>query len=545
MTKPAPILPNAALAQHIAILGKTGSGKTYTAKGIAERLLRDGARVCIIDPTSTWWGMRSNAKGNKPAFPVVVFGGDHADVPLKPASGKAIAEIIGTTDTSAILDTRLMSVGERTRFFADFAENLLRTNQGPLHLIIDEAHLFAPQGRVADPQSGKMLHAANNLVSLGRGIGLRIILITQRPAKLHKDSLTQAETLIALRLIAPQDRRAVEDWIGEWAKPKQGAEIIASLPSLPTGTGWVWAPELSLLKRVKFPTISTYDSSRAPTGEKGNVALAGIDLPGIQERLASIVQDAAENDPKRLRARVAELERSRQPDPSTIKAAEEASYCQGFRAGYDAAITRLTDSRPTGETGTPLARSVPPATALRVLSIAIKTRPAAVMAEGITQPQQRILNAMATLEALGLTQLYKIQIAAIAGVSPGSGSFANNLGRLRSLGMIDYPAPSQVAFTPEGKKAAAYPAAPPSLADLHEAWLGLVTGPQARILKHLIDVYPATLDKLDLARAIDVSPGSGSFANNLGRLRTLGVIDYPGRGMVRANDLLFPTARAA
>lgn len=32
------MIPSAALLQHIAILGKTGSGKTYTAKGLVEGL---------------------------------------------------------------------------------------------------------------------------------------------------------------------------------------------------------------------------------------------------------------------------------------------------------------------------------------------------------------------------------------------------------------------------------------------------------------------------------------------------------------------------
>jgi DNA helicase HerA-like ATPase len=281
-------IPEKALARHIAIVGKTGSGKTHTAKACAEWLLRQRSRVCIIDPTSAWWGLRSDAKGTGAGFPVVVFGGEHADVSLSAHSGMAIAEIIGTTDISAVIDTRLMTVGERTRFFTDFGEALLRVNKGPLHLIIDEAHLFMPQGRVSDPQSGKMLHAGNNLVSLGRGIGLRIIMITQRPAKLHKDSLTQAETLIALRLIAPQDRRAVEDWVGEWAEPKQGAKLIASLPSLPTGTGWIWAPELGVLDQVTFPRIATYPvfNSRPPNIRND----LGNPLIGQNERNALLVR---------------------------------------------------------------------------------------------------------------------------------------------------------------------------------------------------------------------------------------------------------------
>lgn len=274
-------IPEKCLVNHTGIIGKAGSGKTNTAKGFAEYLLAKGERVCAIDPTGVWWGLRSKEDGNHAAFKVVVFGGRHADVPLLQHQGSALAEIIATTNTPAVLDTKLMSVGERTRFFTDFAETLLRKNVGPLHLFIDEAHCFAPQGRVSDPQSSKMLHAANNLVSLGRSTGLRIVLISQRPAKLHKDSLTQVETLIAHRLIAPQDRNAVEDWIGEWANPKEGKEILKGLPSLKTGDGWVWSPEIGILELVKFPKIKTYDSGKTPDGQQKEVVLAKIDMAVI------------------------------------------------------------------------------------------------------------------------------------------------------------------------------------------------------------------------------------------------------------------------
>lgn len=165
--------------------------------------------------TGVWNGLRSKANGKSGAYPVVIFGGEHADLPLGQVHGEAVAEIV------------VMKVGERTRFFTDFASELLRKNRGPLHLFIDECHLFMPQGRVADPQSGSMLHAANNLISLGRAKGLRVTLISKRPAKIHKDSLSQIETLIALRLIAPQDRHAIEDWIADQADEQKGRDIIA------------------------------------------------------------------------------------------------------------------------------------------------------------------------------------------------------------------------------------------------------------------------------------------------------------------------------
>lgn len=239
-----------------------------------------------------------------------------------------------------------MTVGQRTRFFAAFAEALLRFNRGPLHLIIDEAHLFAPQGRVNDPQSGAMLHAANNLVSLGRGRGLRIILISQRPAKLHKDSLTQVETLIAMRLIAPQDRAAVKDWVGEWADATKGAEIIASLPSLPRGDAWVWSPQIDYLERTHFPLAATFDSGTAEANSAAR-ELPSIDLAQIGERMDTIRQEAMANDPKRLKARIVELERAALAAPlagatkQELDAAYELGKIEGYADGRDDAGREL------------------------------------------------------------------------------------------------------------------------------------------------------------------------------------------------------------
>lgn len=46
------MIPSAALLQHVAILGKTGSGKTYTAKGLVEGIIDDKRRLGV----SAWVG---------------------------------------------------------------------------------------------------------------------------------------------------------------------------------------------------------------------------------------------------------------------------------------------------------------------------------------------------------------------------------------------------------------------------------------------------------------------------------------------------------
>lgn len=343
-----PLIPPEALENHIGFLGMTGAGKSNGAKVLAEGLMTARERVCIIDPTGSWWGLRLTPDGQPSSkFSPVIFGGDHGDIPISDQHGAVLGEAVGTSSDSCIIDTQQMTTAQRTRFFTAFAEALLRFNRGKLTLIIDEAHLFAPQGKVNDPQSGMMVGATNNMVSLGRSRGLRIILISQRPAKLHKDSLTQVATLIAMRLIAPQDRAAVKDWIGEWADPAKGAEIIASLPGLERGDAWCWAPQSGYLERIHFPIASTFDSGTAEANSSTR-ELAPIAIAQIGEKMDAIRQQAMENDPKRLRAVIDQLERERAHerahpliDATAIENARKAGYQAGYIKGTEDERQRL------------------------------------------------------------------------------------------------------------------------------------------------------------------------------------------------------------
>ncbi len=143
------------------------------------------------------------------------------------------------------------------------------------------------------------------------------------------------------------------------------------------------------------------------------------------------------------------------------------------------------------------------------------------------------------LAATGKASVRKEQLAAWTEYSPTSGGYANNLGTLRSAGAIDYPQPGYVAITEEGRKHS-QPADTPASTDAMLAHAKRVlSGSEARLLDELHARYPEAMSKTELAERTGFSPTSGGYANNLGHMRTLGFIDYPEKGSVRASAWLF------
>ena len=324
-------IPASALDADIAIIGKKGRGKTFTAKGLVECLLRLHRRVLVLDPLSVWWGLKSGADGKSPGFSIPVFGGPHADIDLHEGAGTVIGELIVSSGTSAILDIGRMRKAEQARLVADLLDYLFTHNRDPLWLVLEEADAFAPQQPMGD--LNRVLGEVDRIARRGRNFGFRLISITQRPAKLNKDVLTQLSTLITLGITSPQDREAVKAWVEGNADREKAKTVIDSLASLRVGEGWIWAPDHDILRRVTFPPISTLDTSRTPRAGDITISapvLAAADLSKIAVQINEIqkAQLSAKSSNKKgqqqtadetaaLRARIAELE-AQQSQPEEV-----------------------------------------------------------------------------------------------------------------------------------------------------------------------------------------------------------------------------------
>jgi hypothetical protein len=303
-------LPTEAVTQTFGILAKRGVGKTYTASVMVEEMLKAKLHVIVIDPIGVWWGLRAAADGKSEGLQIVIAGGEHADVPITPDSGEALADLIVENQISIVVDVSLFRKGEQVKFMTAFAETLYRRNRSAVHLVLDEADAFAPQRPFGN--EARLLGAIEDIVRRGRARGIGVTMITQRPAVLNKNVLTQIEVLVVLRLTSPQDRAAIGEWVKMNADPDQASQMLGTLQQLPVGTAWFYSPGwLDLFKKVHIRTRETFDSSSTPkVGEKiiRPENMASVDLDEIRRKLDETIQRVEAEDPKALKKRIAQLE---------------------------------------------------------------------------------------------------------------------------------------------------------------------------------------------------------------------------------------------
>lgn len=336
-----PMNLDAILTERLAIVGGTGSGKSYTARGLAERVLTAGSRLGVIDPTGVWHGLRVRADGS-PGFPVVIFGGDRSDVPLLETAGRVIAQAVAATRQSWVIDTSaLRTKAAERRFMLDFLDAIFMANRADITLIVDEADRFSPQRM--SPEVARLHERMEEIVRRGRVRGFTPWLITQRPASLNKDVLSQATAMICMRMTGAHDRQAIADVIEGQADKAIARQIIGAMPNHKVGHGLVWAPQQDFLEPVHFPRIQTADTMRAPKpGERLNdKPLPPIDLGKLKEQLATVEEEAKANDPAVLKKRIRELEAeiARKPtqgvDAATLDRAQKEAHADGVKQGIE------------------------------------------------------------------------------------------------------------------------------------------------------------------------------------------------------------------
>lgn len=547
-------LPLEAVTQTFALLAKRGSGKSYTASVMAEEMLKARQQVVVLDPTGAWWGLQSSEDGKSAGFPVVIFGGDHANLPLEENAGELIAQAIVEQKFSAVIDLSILRKGQANRFTGIFLETLYRMNRDPLHLFIDEADAFAPQKPFGD--QSRTLGAMEDIVRRGRKRGIGCTLITQRPAVINKNVLTQCEILFALRLSHPKDINAVMEWVNVHADPDQADKMIKALPSLPIGTGWLWSPGwMDVFRQVAIRRRETFDSGATPKpGETIRMpkTLAQVDIELLGNAIKEMAEQKKQEDPKYLKQQIAELSRRKVQETEKVSQPQidkmVANAVKQTEQKYLPVIQQLEHLNTKIHNHlmdvynivAPLKNAEAVRPKFPSLLEVIKTTLSKANEKAVSVPERvhkKVPNehtdnnySPGRCERAIVSALVQInkpasknKVAIMSGYSVNSGGFNNAISNLRKQQYIT--GSSQELELTSNANHLVNDATPLPTGDaLISYWVNKLPKCESAIVAELIKVYPEKLTKERIGISTGYSHTSGGFNNALSSLRVLELI---------------------
>jgi len=359
-----------------------------------------------------------------------------------------------------------------------------------------------------------------------------------------------------MRVTGKADRDAVRGWV---EYHNAGADIVASLPTLQDGEGWVSSPAwLRDTRRVTFDRRRTFDSGATPVLLKGNAppaTLADVNLELLRTRMASTIEKAKADDPGALRRQIAELKKDLARKPAAAPAPkperiEVPVLTEDQVARLESAIgkgescaaelrtraqdivgwcERLRDAiaahrRPAPSRSAPAPSPRPPAA----------PRSAPRPLEGgnnghLTGTQQKILDIAGDLYERGITPTREA-IARWLGIHPNGARYGSDLAALRAGGYLSGGTPTEAgrALCRERTRGL-------------EGAVEVLEDSQKRILDAIVKandgVSHSELTRETLAESLGIHPNGGRFGSDLARLRTMGIITE--RAPIAPKEALF------
>jgi uncharacterized protein len=163
-----------------------------------------------------------------------------------PVQGKPITIIDISGVPSEIVD---VVVSVLCRLIFEFALWSDRAKAPPILLVCEEAHRYVPR----DDQTAfaPTKRSISRIAKEGRKYGLSLCLVTQRPAELSVSSLSQCNTIFALRLSNDSDLEFARN-----AVPDSSRWLIEALPALNTQEALVLGDGVSVPMHIRFNDLA-------------------------------------------------------------------------------------------------------------------------------------------------------------------------------------------------------------------------------------------------------------------------------------------------
>ncbi len=286
------------------VTGKSGSGKSNTASVIVEQLLDAGYPVAIIDADGEYYGLKEE-------YELLHVGADEeCDIQVGAEHAEKVASLALEQNVPIIVDVSgYLDDDEADELIRETARHLFAKEKKlkkPFLLVVEECHEYIPEGGGMG-ETGKMLIKVGKR---GRKHGLGVMGISQRPADVKKDFITQANWLVWHRLTWENDTKVVSRIVGD--------EYGETVPDLNAGEGFVqtdWTD--GGIRRVQFDRKRTFDAGATPgldDFERPELKSVSDALMGDLEEITELKEQEhdrvaqLESQLERKQERIAELE---------------------------------------------------------------------------------------------------------------------------------------------------------------------------------------------------------------------------------------------
>jgi len=269
------------LTGRVFITGKSGSGKSNTASVILENLLDNNFPVLIVDSDGEYYGL-------KEAYEILHVGADEeCDIQVTADHAEKIASLALEENIPIILDVSgYLDDSDANELLLETARHLFAKEKKlkkPFLLVVEECHEYIPeQGGMGE--AGKMLI---KIGKRGRKHGLGIVGISQRPADVKKDFITQCDWLVWHRLTWRNDTKVVGRILG--------SEYADAVEELGDGEGFLVADWSDDIRRVQFHRKETFDAGATP----GLEDIEQPELKSVSDDLVSELTDISDEKARR------------------------------------------------------------------------------------------------------------------------------------------------------------------------------------------------------------------------------------------------------
>lgn len=496
---------------RLLVQANSGGGKSWLLRRILEQS-HGKVQQIIIDLEGEFSTLREQYD--------YILASKEGDTAADPRSAALLAKRLLELNVSAIIDLYELSHQDRKRFvrlFLTAMVNAPKTLWHPVLVVIDEAHVFAPQ-----TGQSEAMEAVIDLATRGRKRGYSALLATQRISKLHKDAVAEMNNKLIGRTGLDIDRKRAAEELGFTTK-----EDSLSLRNLAPGEFFAFGPAIS--EEVIKIQVGDIQTSHPKAGARilTRTTPPTDKIKAILGKLADLPQEAR-----------AEAENLEHLKSSNMELARKVRMLEKAQDKVQAPLVKQ-EIRVVSQPEHLEALNKIAAIANKILQVQPETIQTvhndAITEKKITGGAQRIMQVLGARYPMTFT---KSQLALLSNMSPKSGTYGTYLSLLKTQGLID--GINEISLTEKGVEYIGnINTEPQTQEQVIEMWRNNLTGGAKRMFNVLVDRYPEAISKSELGEQTDMSYVSGTFGTYLSQLRRVGVIETNGADIKASTNLFF------